>query len=185
MSTSSLMNTITTTVGYLAPLVRKYTPLAANSQKLDDIYNYLPITERISTSGQPSEAQFELIKQVGFTHVINLAPANAENSLKDEAKTLADLGLLYTHIPVNFVKPSERKFTLFVDTMAQTKGQKVWVHCAANMRVSAFMFRYRTQILGEPENVAREQLDQIWEPLGVWKRFISVEQQTGSDLKTG
>ncbi|MCH2159908.1 MULTISPECIES: protein tyrosine phosphatase family protein [unclassified Oleiphilus] len=173
MSVASVSKTITTTAGYLVSLIRKYTPLSAKSETLEDIYNYLPISDLVTTSGQPSEAQFALIKESGFEHVINLAPANAENSLKDEDGTLADLGLSYTHYPVNFVKPSERKFGLFVEKMQELDGQKVWVHCAANMRVSAFMYRYRTQVLKLDMVEARQDLEKIWEPLGVWKTFIS------------
>ncbi|WP_231871650.1 hypothetical protein, partial [Oleiphilus sp. HI0079] len=59
------VNTLKTTSGYLLSLIRKYSPLSAQakSKSLEDIYNYLPISDRLSTSGQPSEAQFALIKE--------------------------------------------------------------------------------------------------------------------------
>ncbi|KZZ44859.1 hypothetical protein A3758_02625 [Oleiphilus sp. HI0118] len=169
------LNTLKTTSGYLLSLIRKYSPLAAQakSKSLEDIYNYLPISDRLSTSGQPSEAQFALIKEAGFDSVINLAPHDAENSLADEANTLSELGLRYTHIPVNFVRPSERKFEAFVKCMSESEGEKVWLHCAANMRASAFLFRYRTQVLGEDLEGAGADLQKIWTPLGVWKTFIN------------
>lgn len=166
-------NTIKTTMGYLKSLVRKYTPLDANAESLEDIYNYLPIDERISTSGQPSEKQFEIIKANGFEHVINLAPHDAENSLKNERETLESLGMSYVHIPVNFVKPRDKEFDKFKQAMAEYSDKKVWVHCAANMRVSAFMYRYRCHVLGEEQTVAKQALSQIWEPMGVWKKFIN------------
>lgn len=170
------LNTIKTTAGYLVSLARKYSPLTAQAEKLEDIYNFLPISDKLYTSGQPSEAQFALIKQAGFDHVINLAPHDAENSLVDEAETLRNLAIDYTHIPVNFVKPSQRKFEAFVQRMKDLDGERVWLHCAANMRASAFLFRYRTQVLGEDVASANLDLQKIWQPMGVWRNFISAQQ---------
>ena len=169
-------NTFKTTWGYIASLLGKHTGLGRGGKNLQDIYNYLPINERISTSGQPTEKQFELVKAQGFTTVINLAPADAENSLADETGTLAGLGMHYIHLPVNFAKPTNENFETFVQHMKDIEDQKVWVHCAANMRVSAFMFRYRTEVLGEPRDIVQVDLDSIWEPFGVWKKFMAQHQ---------
>ena len=56
--------------------------------------------------------------------------------------------------------------------LSEREGRKVWVHCAANMRVSAFVYRYRTEVLGESASVAAEDLRRIWEPTGVWRAFL-------------
>ena len=167
-----MLNTLKTTAGYVVTLVAKYTPLKAHKTALEDIYNYLPVSERLSTSGQPSEAQFRQIKAAGFTTVINLAPHNAENSLDDEAGVLRELGLRYIHIPVNFKNPKQEKFDAFVSAMESARDQKVWLHCAANMRASAFLYRYRRDILQDDAEAARKAMETIWEPFGVWKEFV-------------
>ena len=167
-----MLNTIKTTAGYLLSLVSRYTPVNLKHDTLESIYNYLPIHDQLSTSGQPTEKQFALIKNAGFTHVINLAPHHAENALPDEAGLLSGLGLEYHHIPVNFQAPEEQKFQQFVDTMEQLNQEKVWLHCAANMRVSAFLYRYRRDVLKENPATARQQLEKIWEPFGAWKPFL-------------
>ncbi len=131
------LNTVRTTLGYLRSLLGKYTPTQFRAESLDDIYNYLSLNDRISTSGQPTERQFALVKAAGFADVINLAPHDAENALDDEAGVLEGLGLAYTHIPVNFARPTEKKFEAFCERMGELEDRKVWVHCAANMRVSA------------------------------------------------
>jgi protein tyrosine phosphatase (PTP) superfamily phosphohydrolase (DUF442 family) len=105
--------------------------------------------------------------------VINLAPHDTENSLRDEAAVVNQLAMNYIHIPVNFSKPSERKLELFIDAMAQSKNKKIWLHCATNMRVSAFLFRYRRDILKEDATTAKLELDKIWQPLGVLAHLIS------------
>lgn len=167
------LNTVKTILGFLRSLLGKYTPLQPRAESLDDIYNYLEIDSRISTSGQPTGRQFELVRAAGFGDVINLAPHNAENALADEPGALAALGLDYTHIPVDFTRPTEADFEAFCMQMEARQGRKVWVHCAANMRVSAFIYRYRCEVLGEDPLVARRDLSRIWEPYGVWKTFVS------------
>ena len=57
--------------------------------------------------------------------------------------------------------------------MEDCAGEKTWVHCAANMRVSAFIYRYRCAVLGEAEQVAKQDLEKIWQPFGNWKTFLS------------
>lgn len=167
------LNTVKTTLGYIRSLFGKYTSLQFRARSLDDIYNYLEISDSVSTSGQPTEQQFALVKAAGFDDIINLAPHNAENALDDEAGVLAGLGLGYTHIPVDFSKPTQEDFEAFCERMQNIRGAKVWVHCAANMRVSAFVYRYRCEILGEDRGIAGEDLARIWEPFGVWKKFVS------------
>ena len=125
------------------------------------------------TSGQPTEAQFKLIKEAGIQRVINLAPHGVENALKDEAGTLHELGLPYVHIPVDFGDPTDDDFHQFCTAMKEAGDERLWVHCAANMRVSAFIFRYRRDVLGEDPALAEKDLHRIWQPSGVWKRFIA------------
>lgn len=167
------LSTVKTTLGYFRSLLGKYTPLQLRAQSLDDIYNYLEISDSISTSGQPTERQFALVKAAGFGDIINLAPHDAENALDDEAGTLVGLGLGYTHIPVDFRNPTQVDFEAFCDQMKSMEGRKVWVHCAANMRVSAFIYRYRCEVLGEEPGSVGEDLARIWEPFGVWKDFVA------------
>ena len=141
--------------------------------RLNQIFNYQKIDDQLSTSGQPSEGEFELIKGAGFQTVINLAPHDAENSLRDEAGLLRNLSLDCIHIPVDFFKPNETDFSTFRTVMDNHRAEKVWVHCAANMRVSAFLFRYRTEKIGVDRSLKKHELNRIWEPFDFWKPFMS------------
>ena len=169
-----MLNTVKTILGFLATLITRYTPLDLSENSLEGIFNFLPISQSVFTSGQPTEAQFKLIKQAGFQRVINLAPHGVENALADEAGTLHALELLYVHIPVDFGNPTEDDFTQFCAAMEKAEGEHTWVHCAANMRVSAFLFRYRRDILGNDPQRAEQDLHRIWKPSGVWKRFLAL-----------
>lgn len=169
-----MLNTLKTTWGWIVGLVDRVIPVRSKSQSVENIYNYLQISEELCTSGQPREEEFELIRAAGYKTIINLAPTHViENSLRDEAQIVSSLGLDYVHIPVDFKNPTEKKFEQFSASYQAVAAGKTWVHCAANMRVSAFIYRYRCAILEEDELQARRDLVKIWEPFGVWKKFVS------------
>ena len=52
------------------------------------------------------------------------------------------------------------------------KNKKVWLHCAANIRVSALLFRYRRDVLKESTATAKLDMDKIWQSMGVWEQCI-------------
>jgi protein tyrosine phosphatase (PTP) superfamily phosphohydrolase (DUF442 family) len=167
-------NTFKTCVGFLRSIFKRRKPFKTTSVSVGDIYNYVKIDNLFATSGQPDECQFRLIRDAGYETVINLAPRSVlENSLKDEGALLAELGMQYVHIPVDFMKPSDDDFAEFVRSLEANAERKVWVHCAANMRVSAFTYRYRRAVLGQNDGEVRADLDKIWEPFGVWKKFVA------------
>lgn len=167
------MSTLKTVFGFIGQTIEKYTPLKLTGDRPEDSFNYQKISNRLSTSGQPNEQQLVNIAQAGFTTVINLAPVSKlENSVIEEAEILAEQGVHYIHMPVDFDNPTDDDYAQFVQHMADKSGEQLWVHCAANMRVSAFMYRYRTTELGEPEASVRADMNSIWEPFGAWKKFL-------------
>lgn len=145
---------------------------STSADNLEQIFNFLPISSTLASSGQPTAPQFARIAQAGFTTVINLAPHGAENALDDEARILSKLNMHYVHIPVDFRKPLDWDYKRFCHAIKEAGDKPVWVHCAANMRVSAFLYRYRIEKLGTDEATARRDMEKIWTPFGVWKDFI-------------
>ena len=63
----------------------------------------------------------------------------------------------------------------FFEAMEHHKGRRIWVHCAANMRVSAFLGLYWRIRQGWPEHRAFALLREIWEPNVVWTEFIGLQ----------
>ena len=124
---------------------------------------YLRISERVGTAGQITYDEIEAVKKAGFDIVINLAPADEERN-QLEGYLVTEQGMAYVQIPVSWEEPSQRDLQLFFDVMKANKDRNVFVHCFANMRVSAFVYLYRTLLLGEAENVARADLAKIWDP---------------------
>jgi uncharacterized protein (TIGR01244 family) len=136
-----------------------------------DIYNWLRLDERTTTSGQPTQAQFSEIAALGVREIINLAPDTSEKALKNEAEILAALGLRYTHIPVDFQNPIEEDFDRFRAAFEGASESVTHIHCIANYRVSAFVYLYRIGA-GVDEARARADLEKIWTPNPVWAAFI-------------
>ncbi len=167
-----IQNTVRTFLGYLVTRFAKHVPLDFTGEDVEDVYNYLKINDLITTSGQPSVKQLSSISKRGFSTVINLLPEGTSNFLENECELVAAQGMEYIYIPVAWNNPTQEDFKQFVDAMTAMEGEKTWVHCAANIRVSVFMYKYRCEILGDNEMDAIWDLREIWEPLGVWKIFL-------------
>ena len=138
-----------------------------------DIFNFIKISNLVSTSGQPTPKQFQEIADDGFTTVINLAMPDSDNALPDEGGFVTEAGMNYFHIPVPFDAPSAKHLSLFLHLMKATEGKKVWVHCALNMRVSAFMQHYQRTVLKRSESELIPLLKN-WQPEAVWQEFLSL-----------
>lgn len=136
------------------------------------IYNWRRIGPALTSSGQPSEAQLVEIRDLGVTHVINLGLHTHERALPDEASSVAALDMVYIHIPVDFANPTEEDFSSFVAAIEGLSQTCVHVHCIANMRVTAFLYRYLRDVLGRSEAEARQAMETVWQPGGVWAKFI-------------
>ena len=140
---------------------------------IGDIYNFLPVTHFLSTSGQPTEAQLSALAEEGYELIINLAlHDDPRYSLKDETSFVKSLGIEYIHIPVQFDKPLKSDLISFFDAMESNKNKKIHVHCAANMRVTAFLGLYFLIREGKSKEEAFEPMWQIWKPDSVWSSFI-------------
>ncbi len=140
---------------------------------IDAIYNYRQADARIATSGQPSEDELAAISEAGYSVIVNLAlHDDPRYSLPDETATVRALGVKYIHIPVLFTAPEEGDLLAFFEAMDQHRDATVWVHCAANKRVSSFLGLYRRIRQGWSQEAAFALQRDIWEPDPVWQAFI-------------
>jgi protein tyrosine phosphatase (PTP) superfamily phosphohydrolase (DUF442 family) len=138
------------------------------------ILNYLRIDAALATSGQPSVDELGAVASDGTEVVIKLAlHDDPRYSLPDEAGTVSALGMTYVHIPVKFDAPTERDLFAFFDAMERHRGRKLYVHCAANKRVSAFLGLYRVIRQGWDAERAFAPMREIWEPNAAWAPFIA------------
>jgi protein tyrosine phosphatase (PTP) superfamily phosphohydrolase (DUF442 family) len=141
-------------------------------ESMQDIYNYIQISDLIATSGQPTKEQFPAIKASGCEVVVNLALLESMNALPDEKLIVESQGMQYIHIPVLWENPILENITDFFNVMNANVDKNVFVHCAANMRVSAFVYLYRRIKGGVSEEQAEADLHTIWIPNEIWQKFI-------------
>lgn len=136
------------------------------------LLNFLEISDRIGTAGQPAAQQFAEIKAAGYEVVVNLAMPDSTNALPNEAELVCEQGLEYVHIPVVWEDPTDDDLDQFFRVMTQYQDRKVLVHCALNWRVSSFVFLYRVIQQRVSVEVAEQSLLKIWQPDLVWQGFI-------------
>ncbi len=148
---------------------------------MNNVINFFQITDTIGTGGQPSVSQLYDIAQNGYDVVINLATHNSENAIENEGSIVASLGMTYIHIPVPFEAPTPEHLRKFFRFMNGLSEEKVFVHCAVNARVSAFVFKYLTMERKMQDEKATTPLLAQWLPQMnlIWKNFLSIKK---SDL---
>ena len=139
---------------------------------LNHIRNFLRIDDRLATSGMPQPDDFAALRKAGFEVVINLALPTSDNALPNEGDLVSAQGMTYVHIPVKFDAPQPADFDRFTRVVGACVGQRVFVHCAANMHASAFVFLHRLRH-GVDRATAERDLATIWRPDGVWREFVN------------
>jgi protein tyrosine phosphatase (PTP) superfamily phosphohydrolase (DUF442 family) len=135
-----------------------------------DVYNYVRASEHIATGGQPTEAQLAAIAGAGCTTVINLGLHEADYALPDEPGLVASLGMAYVHIPVLWEQPTRADLEQFCNVLRTLEDKDIFVHCAANKRVSVFIALDRILHQGrDPEEALKgagvHELPKVWQAL--------------------
>jgi len=147
-------------------------PPGMDTLTLEDIFSFRLAGDTTATAGQPSEQEFSAIAKAGYEVVINLGLHDAPYALPNEPLLVESLGMKYLHIPVDFSQPEMSDLQNFFDAMASNEGRRVFIHCAANKRVTAFLGLYRVIKLNWGPERAFELMHEIWKPNHVWERFI-------------
>ncbi len=147
---------------------------------LEEITNYIPVSDRIASSGQPDEMQFKEIAQAGYEVVINLAMPNSENAIPEEGYIVTARKMQYIHIPVPFEAPALEHLNDFISIMQAYEDKKVWVHCVVNYRVSAFLYLYMRLVHNASIKEANKVILKTWKPNDTWKSFMD----TANDQKS-
>jgi protein tyrosine phosphatase (PTP) superfamily phosphohydrolase (DUF442 family) len=130
---------------------------------LETIRNFQVVSEQLASAGQIGYEQIPLLRDEGYDVVVNLAVADEDRNAR-EGFLVTQSGLTYVHIPVEWEQPQLSDVEMFFDVMRANRGRKVFVHCFANMRASAFVYLYRTLVEDVPEAEARATMDEVWDP---------------------
>jgi protein tyrosine phosphatase (PTP) superfamily phosphohydrolase (DUF442 family) len=173
----NLTNPASSIFKFIKLAISQYTPIDLMGNELGDIFNFLKISESIATAGQPTEAQLSSVKNAGYQLIINLAPGIHENALPNEQEIVESLEMEYIHIPVAFDRPTIEDFKRFCDVIRSNQDRLIFIHCAANLRVSSFMYLYHRIYQEMSHETAQIELTKIWTPNPVWQEFIDENLQ--------
>jgi|TARA_B110000240_G_scaffold56194_1_gene63963 protein tyrosine phosphatase (PTP) superfamily phosphohydrolase (DUF442 family) len=162
--------------GFFLNILKRIFLTSFKAKEIKRIYNYRKVPNLFETSGQPGKQQLKLLAKKGYEVVINLAPSSIiEGSVINEAEILEKEEVEYIHIPVDFFKPTEIDFKEFVSNLEKNKNKKIWVHCAANIRVSAFVYKYRRDVLKLPHDEIIGDMESLWTPNKTWNSFLDLK----------
>ena len=144
---------------------------------MENIINFYQITENIGTGGQPTIGELAKIAEANYSVVVNLAMHDSDNAISEEGDIVSSLGMKYIHIPVPFEAPTSDHLKKFFNVMDSFEDKKVFVHCAVNARVSAFMHQYLTLKKGVSSEQASSPLLNQWLPTmdSNWKSIMELE----------
>jgi len=130
------------------------------------------IDSNLLTAGQPQRLHFAELARQGIQVVVNLAMPTSAGFMADEQALVESLGMQYVAIPVPWQAPTRAHFEQFCAVLDAHRGKKLFVHCAANKRVSAFVYLYRRLREGASDTEAKPDLDALWSPNETWAAFI-------------
>jgi protein tyrosine phosphatase (PTP) superfamily phosphohydrolase (DUF442 family) len=141
---------------------------------INEIYNYMQLNDSLFCSGMPTAQQIPTFSENGIQVVINLATSKSEGAVPNEKELVESQGIEYHNIPVEWAKPTTEDLNDFFQVMDAHKESKVFVHCQANYRATAFITLYRILRLGWERETAFVDLNKIWTPeeYPIWEDFI-------------
>lgn len=176
----------------LVPFAAMLISASAAAAGLEELNNYLEYSPRLSSSGQPTAAELETLRDAGFERIVYIAFTDHDNALPNEDRLAKSLGLQYLHVPVDWEAPAAGDFYLVAGALQEAPDKRTLLHCQVNYRASAFALLYRVIYEDVPVAQARADMERIWQPNETWQRYIDTlleengvdadgQDQTGGD----
>jgi len=92
----------------------------------------------VYAAGQPSVEQYEVLKESGVKHVINLRPESETNG--SEAPLIESLGMTFYALPIAGpadITPASAQ--ALADIMSSVNDESTLIHCASSNRIGALI----------------------------------------------
>jgi uncharacterized protein (TIGR01244 family) len=130
---------------------------AGQEQEKPSLPNYVELSSRIGTGGQPTDAGMKQLAEKGYKSIINLRASGEGVDLAAEERQAMQLGLRYYMVPFNAKEPSEEQALAFSALMSALKENKVFVHCGSGNRAGSLMMIYLALEEGIPPDKAEQE----------------------------
>jgi len=134
-------------------------------------------TDNIISSDQPTASEYQYWVQQGYAVVINLATSQSENTVVNADHIVDASGGQYIQLPIVWDNVRIEQYQLFEQLMQYLSNSKVWVHCAKNMRASAFVYLFIAKNKPELANEALTIMHSVWTPCKQWQQLIDAVLQ--------
>lgn len=137
--------------------------------------NFRRVSDTVTTSGRVAPDDLAGLGAEGYDVVVNLLPDTSEQATRNEDAILAEQGVTYVHIPVDFSAPRREELDEFAAVMDAHDGKSIHVHCAANYRVSIFYGLYAVRRGMWSPDEAQQHIRGVWPggPDRIWSDFIA------------
>ena len=120
------------------------TAVGAQEEAPDGVVNYTRIDATVACAGATPPEAMAGLKQLGFVSVINFRTAGEQDAQVEEGKAAAAAaGLKYFHVP--FRTPTPEIAETFLEVVADTSNQPVYIHCGSANRVGAMWYIKRVK----------------------------------------
>ncbi len=103
---------------------------------VEGVVNFTKVDATVACGGETSHEAIAALASQGFTSVVNLRQAT-EPGVPEEAAVVEGAGLRYFHLPMNPNAPEADTADRFLEVVADTSNQPVYIHCASANRVGA------------------------------------------------
>ena len=141
--------------------------------QIESILNYRKNSESLSSSGQPTEKEFLLIKEMGFEVIINLRPESEMLYDFDEKLIVESLGMKYVQIPMTFDTLNNEIISKLFQILEEENRRNLFIHCHHNIRASVLLALYQIIILGWKTEDAYKELKVMMEITAEVEAYIS------------
>ena len=133
-----------------------------------ELPRYFKVNESFATGAQPTADGLTILKENGYTAIVNISPVSTPNYLSDEGKLTEYLEMEYVHYPVDCSNLKERHYNMFSQILKGLEGEKVFIHCGGNIKSSNLMHMYRVIENKEDEKESLHDLLKIQNPEDKW-----------------
>lgn len=133
-----------------------------------DIPRFFKVNKSFATGAQPTAAGIKLLKENGYTAIVNISPVSTPNYLSDEGELTENLNMEYVHYPVDCSNLKERHYKMFSQILNGLEGEQVFIHCGGNIKSSNLMHMYRVIEQKEDEKNSLDDLLKIQNPEEKW-----------------
>ena len=131
-------------------------------QELAGIQRYSRVDATVGCGGQTDPSAMVALKKEGYVSVINLRLATEQGAQIEESRAAAQsAGLKYIHLPFDGASPDAKIVSAFLDAVADTRNQPVYIHCGTANRVGAVWMIKRALQDGWPVEKAQAEGEAI------------------------